>query len=144
MKKLKLKVQVNVLCLHKGEWKVLLLKLNKRRGSFWQSVTGKVDKDDVSFASAALREAKEETSFPRRARLELIDLNMDFEYYNKELDRHYYEKIYCLKLYTPWEVEIDPKEHCEFKWVPLSKIGTQDVEFLHNQKALQKCQILFG
>ena len=43
-----------------NEKQFLLLKMNEKRGFFWQNITGGVEKSE-DFKAAALREAKEET-----------------------------------------------------------------------------------
>ena len=44
----------------KTGYDVLLLKTNKRRGSFWQNVTGGVETSDHTLLKAAEREIEEE------------------------------------------------------------------------------------
>src|SRR3989338_9383634 len=75
-KSMKKKVQV-VICLDaKDKNEVLLFKTNKKRGSFWQNITGGVDKGE-SFEDGAIREVFEESSIKVKES-DLINLKMDF------------------------------------------------------------------
>ncbi|MBD65342.1 MAG: hypothetical protein CME62_09045 [Halobacteriovoraceae bacterium] len=112
----------------------LLLKMNERRMYLWQNVTGSVDEGE-KYSKAALREAKEETGIKKKNIKNLIKSSMKFTFtdqYKKDIT----EKIFFLEAYEKWDVKIDPKEHCDFKWVDENDINRDSVHFDSNYKAL--------
>jgi dATP pyrophosphohydrolase len=117
------KVQVVVFDLSGEIPKVLLLKTNKSRGSFWQNITGSLHSKE-STLSAAKRELFEETGLVPN---EIFDLDYYFEYGD------FVEQVFGAVLSTtPKKIKLDPKEHDDFKWVEASKISKADYKYQSN------------
>lgn len=132
----KRKVQTIIFyCDTEGKKHFLLLKLNKKRGFFWQSVTGGVDEGE-DFVQAALREAQEETQITTKNIKNIIETNYEFEFVD-QYKNEVIEKVFIIEAKLIWDVVIDPSEHDEFKWVPESQITQESVKFESNYKALK-------
>lgn len=119
--KLKKKVQVVITC----QDEVLLLKLSKKRGGFWQNVTGSVDPGE-EFETAATRELKEETEFDSK----VFYLPLDFEF-DDQFGFHVLEKIYYCQIKTKKDPVLS-KEHQDFKWVKLKDLKANDYKYETN------------
>jgi 8-oxo-dGTP pyrophosphatase MutT (NUDIX family) len=107
----------------KREWRVLLLKTNAERGSFWQPVTGSVEKGEP-IPKGALREAIEETGLAPLKSLELLGYEFNFESkWGPTHETAFYYETYagCPK------VTLDPREHVESQWASF----TQALSLLH-------------
>jgi 8-oxo-dGTP pyrophosphatase MutT (NUDIX family) len=120
-----------------GEKEFLLLKTNERRGLFWQSVTGSVEKGE-DFKTAAFREVLEETNCQAENITSVVDLEMDFEFKDQWGDE-VYEKVFAFEIKDNFELILDPKEHIEFKWVKENFINRDSVKFETNYEAIKKC-----
>ena len=114
----------------------LLLKMNERRGLFWQNVTGGVEKSE-KFKEAALREAIEETGLKEKNLKKLQSINYQFEFHD-QWGNDVVEKVYSLEVFKSWEIVLDPSEHIDYKWVSENQITTDSVKFESNYHALQK------
>jgi 8-oxo-dGTP pyrophosphatase MutT (NUDIX family) len=119
--------------------KVLILKLLGKRGGFWQTVTGGVEKAE-SFAEGALREAQEETGLQFDREPQYLGLEQTFE------SRHggeSHEKAFYLPVFggaSPPEPRLDGKEHDEFAWVTPSA-GAAQVRFPFNARAIERASV---
>lgn len=134
------KRKVQVVIFHIGASKqkeFLLLKTNEKRGLFWQSVTGGVEKNEA-YQEAALREVIEETSLSEELIFSLTDIDQDFEFHDR-WGNDVIEKVFALKLKKKFEVIIDPSEHCDFKWVNSTDINEKSVKYITNYKAIKTC-----
>ena len=82
------KVQVVVFFSDDENFHLLLLQTNERRGSFWQNVTGGVEKEDRDFFAAAKREVQEELGvIPNK----IFDLDKSFSFidqWNTQVTEH--------------------------------------------------------
>lgn len=114
----------------------LLLQTNERRGSFWQNVTGKID-DGETFEEGGLREAMEETKLPIESIIDMINLEMRYDFIDSR-DRKVHEECYLIILEKKWDVRIDSHEHQNFKWVTINEINRDSVKFESNFETLQK------
>ena len=114
----------------------LLLQTNERRGLFWQNVTGKLE-DNETFEEGGLREAIEETNLPIDKIVDIIDLNLRFDFIDLR-ERNVREECFLIILDGKWEIKLDSHEHSNFKWVPLNEIKNDSVKFESNYEALQK------
>jgi len=127
------KVQVWILIDLPNKQAVLLLKTSPQRGSFWQPVTGSVEKEE-SDLTAALREAMEETGL-KIVREQLQALNYGFSFFrgSEQIE----ETVFFVKLNGTTEpaIMLDNREHSEFKWCSL-KQAMVDLKFDSNRKAL--------
>jgi dihydroneopterin triphosphate diphosphatase len=127
------KLPVSVLVvIHTGQLEVLLLQRAARPG-FWQSVTGSLDREDEPLESAAAREVMEETGIDAHAgRLARWNVVNTFEIYPQWRHRfapgvlHNTEHVFGLRLAGRAPVEVSPREHDAFVWLPW-------------QEAAQKC-----
>ncbi len=132
----KRKVQVVIFyCAKDYKKHFLLLKVNKERGLFWQNVTGGVNKNE-KYTAGALREVIEETGLKKKNIKELIKTDMKFKFLSR-WGKEVKEKVFLLQCHKPWDVVIDPKEHCKYKWVEESEISAKSVKFETNYQALQ-------
>lgn len=116
----------------------LLLQTNERRGSFWQNVTGKLESNET-FEEGGLREAIEETGLEIEKIVDILDLNLRFEFIDQR-ERNVHEETFLIILDEKWKVKIDPHEHQDHKWVDLTEINRESVKFESNFEALQKSQ----
>lgn len=134
----KRKAQVSVFYCDKQNNKYfLLLKTNKRRGEFWQNITGSVEKGE-SFFEGAQRELFEETSIKSN---KLIDMSMDFSF-KDQWGYDCVEKSYSLKLESKCKIEIDPDEHTEFMWINFNEITDDLIKFRSNYDLIKRCASL--
>jgi ADP-ribose pyrophosphatase YjhB (NUDIX family) len=114
----------------------LLMKTNKKRGSFWQNVTGKVEEGET-FDEGGMREAIEETDLKIHQIVDIIDLNLPFEFIDQH-GRQVHEECFMVILEDRWDVKIDPHEHDAFEWVMMKDISSDSVKYSSNFEALQK------
>lgn len=131
----KRKAQVAIFHLDEQQQKVfLLLKTNKKRGEFWQNVTGSVE-DGESYQEGAIREAIEETGLKDKNIKKISPTEVCFQFIDR-WEREVKEKTYLIQVKKPWEVEIDEKEHCKYKWVPAKELKPQSVKYISNYLTL--------
>ena len=119
---LRKKVQVVVFDLSGKTPRVLLLKTNKSRGSFWQNITGSVETNEPLLV-AAKRELLEETGLVPN---EIFNLDYYFEY--DQFSEHVFAVVL---LKTPKEIVLGP-EHEECKWVEVNSLTKDSYKFLSN------------
>jgi len=112
----------------------LLLKMNERRKFLWQNVTGKVEKGE-KYTQAALRESQEETGLKNKNIKAIYKSAMKYTFID-QWEKNVKEKIFFLECHDKWDVEIDPSEHCEYKWVDEKDINRDSVHFDSNYRAL--------
>ena len=135
---IKKKVQVVIASLDKssGTYKILLLMTNEKRGSFWQNVTGSVEKDE-SDEAAALREVIEETGLKLEYVVDLIDLKIIHQFTDSR-NKKCEEYSFLLITDHQWKIKIDPHEHQESHWCAMDKLTKDSVKYESNWKTLQK------
>lgn len=136
----KRKVQVSVFyCDEQNNKYFLLLKTNKRRGEFWQNITGGVD-DGESYEQGALRELLEETSIEIKVE-HLKDMNLEFKFVD-QWQNDCTEKCYCVKLDSIRSVVLDQSEHCDFKWINFNDIKNDLIKYDSNYQLIKECSKL--
>jgi 8-oxo-dGTP pyrophosphatase MutT (NUDIX family) len=118
----------------------LLLQTNKKRGEFWQNVTGKLE-DQETFEEGALREAIEETQLQIEAIIDIVDLNLVYKFTDK-WKRKVTEKCFLIILDKKWEVQIDDHEHQDHQWVKLDELTEGIVHYPSNYETLEKSRYL--
>lgn len=124
------KVQVVVIAKAQNNKKHLLrLKTNKRRGNFWQNITGGVDPGE-SFIHAAVRELKEETTINVEAS-KLIDLDIEYQFRDR-WENQVTERCYFLYLNEIPKIVLDPSEHQEFVWDEVDGVHMDQFEYESN------------
>ena len=135
---MKKKVQVVIAGLDKssGTYKILLLMTNEKRGSFWQNVTGSVEKNE-SEEAAALREVMEETGLKLEDVVDLIDLKL-IHHFTDSRDKKCQEYSFLLITDKQWKIKIDPHEHQESHWCEIDKLSIHSVKYDTNWETLQK------
>lgn len=109
--------------IHTPALEVLLIERADFPG-FWQSVTGSRD-DDEALVETAIREVAEETGIDA-AQYELTDWQLQnvYEIYPKWVHRyppgttHNTEHVFSLELPQPVEVQLSPREHLSYQWLP--------------------------
>ena len=100
---------------------VLMLR-RKYPDDFWQSVTGSLEWGEQSFEAAA-RELQEETGLCEQ-NIQDCEYSQEFEIYSIWRDRYApgvmknREHVYRLELDKVQEIQLDPREHLEYKWMP--------------------------
>jgi dATP pyrophosphohydrolase len=119
--------------------KVLILKLLGKRGGFWQTVTGGVEKGE-SFAEGALREAVEETGLRFDREPQYLGLEQTFESRHGSASN---EKAFYLPVFggsAPPEPKLDGKEHDEFAWITPAAAAAQ-VRYPFNARAIERASV---
>ncbi len=134
--------KVQVWILDSALKKVLLLKLNRKRGAFWQPVTGGVDDGEASVQGAA-REVLEETGIRGRPRSTGFRFSFEGRWGPAR------EIVYALRLKKSEGLvkpRLDPREHVQARWVTPAQ-ARRLVKFESNRKglaaALEVFRILF-
>ncbi len=114
----------------------LLMQTNKKRGEFWQNVTGKIETGET-FEVGALREVMEETGFKIDWMIHFIDLDLTHKFIDQR-NRDVVEKSYLILVDHLFEVSIDPHEHQSHRWV--KNISRKSVLHFGNFEALEKAK----
>ncbi|MES2528906.1 MAG: NUDIX domain-containing protein [Bdellovibrionota bacterium] len=112
----------------------LLMQTNKKRGQFWQNVTGKIDPGE-SYEEGALREVVEETALKPEWLIHFIDLKLSHEFIDQR-NRDCHENCYLAIVDRLYKVKIDPHEHQDHKWE--KEISRDSVLHQGNFEALEK------
>jgi dATP pyrophosphohydrolase len=110
--------------IHTPALQVLLLERADHPG-FWQSVTGSKDRADEALAFTCAREVREETGLDV-TRYELLDWDLINRYEIFPHWRHRYpegvthntEHVFGLCVPAPLPVEVAPREHLGYVWLP--------------------------
>src|SRR5262249_8786190 len=116
------KVQVWIVCARPGSragrFQVLLLKMRKDRGGYWQPVPGSGEKGE-GLKAAALREAVEETGL--RFRMQPRSLAESFRFESRwggTCEEHgFFLRVAAGRDGEPVQVVLDPGEHTDYEWV---------------------------
>ena len=128
---MKRKVQVWIRSKEKGEPRVLLLLTRPSRGTFWQPVTGSVEKGET-LEQGALREATEESGLDFRKMPEPIGHEFNFTGRKGKPIR---ETCFSIWVDDCPDVTLDPKEHVDSIWVsPVEAL--KRLRFESNREAL--------
>lgn len=131
----KRKVQsVIYFCAEDNKKHFLLLQMNERRKFLWQNVTGSVD-DGENYQQAAIREAKEETNLREKNIKKIHSTQLEYCFID-QWNNNVIEKVFFIECYKDWNVEIDPSEHSNFKWVQGHELTKDIVHFQSNYLAL--------
>ena len=112
----------------------LLLKMNERRNFHWQNITGGVD-DGEEYIDAAKRETVEETSISKENIIKIHSSDLNFEFHDG-WGNDVVERVFFIQCNKKFNVEIDPSEHSDFKWVAEKEINRSVVHYESNFKAL--------
>lgn len=129
------KVQVVVLT-KKSPTEVLILQTNARRGSFWQNVTGSVEKNE-DYLTAAKRELEEETRIGNKQLLSFQALDFDFRF-TDQFKRKVKEECFLAIIEAPCDIVIDPSEHQAYQWKKVEDLSVHDFKYPSNFEALTK------
>jgi len=118
----------------------LLLQTNEQRGKFWQNVTGKIEGDET-FEEGGLREAIEETHLKVESIIDIVDLGLNYEFTDQR-GRKVHEKSFLIICDQKWDIQIDPKEHVNFKWIKQDDVEEGIVKFRSNLETLEKAKLI--
>ena len=124
---MKNKVQVWILT----QKEVLIFLTNKKRGNFWQPVTGSAESFDLQLKDAAIREVKEETGFIK----DVEPLNHQFHFLNQFGEETSEHGFYIL-LDEKENPILDPNEHDSFQWVSFDE-ALKRIRFDSNKEMLK-------
>ena len=119
---------------------LLLLKTNPKRGSFWQNVTGSVEKNE-DFLHAAKRELQEETGI---CDAELEKLDYSFTFKSPLHKKDVLEQAFLAKIKNRPKIILDGKEHEDFAWIELNAITRENYKYESNFIAFQKSLLLLN
>lgn len=119
-----------------GVWACLILKRNKEGGGIWQNVTGSVDENET-FEEGALRETIEETGLAVESIVDIHEIGLVFKFLDR-WKRKVEERTFLIVSEQQWKPVIDPKEHADWKWVPLHEIDPSVLEWPSNSETLLK------
>ena len=109
-----------------------MLQTNKKRGEFWQNITGGVDQGE-SFNEAASRELIEETKI--ESQVNETDLFFKFhDQWKKDVT----EQVFWATSLTR-EVEISSDEHQDYKWINIEEISKDSYKYPSNFEAFKEC-----
>lgn len=114
----------------RGKKHFLLLKTNKKRGEYWQNVTGSVDKDET-YQEGALREAMEETGLKSKMIKKIHATELCFQFHDR-WGKDVKEKTFIVEVFEPFEVKIDPSEHCDYMWLGEKEISARVFKHINN------------
>jgi 8-oxo-dGTP pyrophosphatase MutT (NUDIX family) len=134
MQKIKKKAQVLILTQVGRTKKVLLLRTNKKRGQFWQNVTGSVEKKE-SFFEGALRELHEETGLNLDHIVKFQKLNLAFKFKDR-FNKNVVEEAFLVVVNGIFTPKLDAKEHDKFQWKNASSIKQSTYKFGSNYRTL--------
>ncbi len=139
MTRFKRKVQVWIYCRHsqEGDFSFLVLLTRPERGSFWQPVTGSVDRGET-LIDAALREAQEESGFVFTASPEPVGQPFEYESRGKNV----LEQAFLLAVPAPSfrkpSPQLDPHEHIDYRWVT----GMEAIQMIAYDSNVQILEII--
>ena len=115
------------------EQKLLVMQLIETRGSFWQSPTGGVEKEE-DFAAAALREAQEETGLKFSTWPQYLGLEYEFDgRWGAARERAFL--LWTIGGTKPPMVTLDPTEHQAYEWLEL-EAAEEKVKYPANKEAI--------
>jgi len=137
----KQKVQVWIWCRAStdSEPKVLLLKMLKERGGYWQPVTGSVESEDQNLEAAALREMQEETALDPLRPPKALGYEFTFpSRWGGQCRESVFEAEVSMKGGHPPQVKVDPKEHTEYQWLTVQEAK----KLLHFESNVQPLLLL--
>lgn len=130
------KVQVVVLKKSpKGELSVLLLQTNKDRGSFWQNMTGNLNRGEEK-DEGAKRELQEETGLSEKD-YAFYDLDYTFDY-NSRHGGLAQENLFLVLLKKDCPISISALEHQAYEWVATTAIKVKSYFYPSNYEAFLK------
>ena len=119
--------------------KVLLLQTNKKRGEFWQNITGGVESTDLNKQDAAIREVLEETKLTPSS---ISQIKLKFKFFD-QWKTHVTESVFCAVCQTSNNQDlspiIDPKEHQSYMWVDAEKVRRNHYFYENNYYAFKVC-----
>lgn len=111
----------------------LLLQTNRKRGEFWQPVTGSVETGE-EFAEGAWREAVEETQLQFAGKP--LDTGYSFEFKSARGDL-VEERVFMVLVAERAEPVLDPSEHQAYRWVPAGEAEPL-IHFQSNAQGLKR------
>lgn len=115
----------------------LLLRVNKRRGLFWQNSTGSVE-DDESFIDGAKREAIEETGLALENIKTITETSLSYKFID-QWNEQVFEKVFFIECKRSWDVVLDEEEHCDFQWTSSDSFKAGLLKYKSNSEAILKC-----
>jgi len=115
-----------------GSFVFLILKINPKKGGFWQPITGNVEQEET-FEEATNRELREETGITSIIRL--VDTGYSFKFFDD--NRQQLEKVFGAEVDSDTEVILS-EEHVEFQWVSGKDALNKYLKYPGNKEGLKK------
>lgn len=115
---------------------LLLLYLIPKRGSYWQNVTGGMDKGETPTESAH-RELFEETGLTAKDG-KLLNLHFCLEWEGKNFI--FQEHCFHFLMLEKKDPILDGKEHEKFKWVKIKDVSEENYKHASNWKVFKKAK----
>lgn len=130
-KELPIKIQTILYRIENGTPLVLVMKRSPQDGGFWQTITGTLELNESIFDSRK-RELREETGIA-----DAIYDDMEVNRFSwKKKDWVVVEIVYSARTKSR-EIILNPKEHSEYKWLPIDK-AIELVEKEQTKECLKK------
>ena len=120
-----------------GKYEFLLLKRNKKKGGFWQPVTGGIETEDKSKKERVIQEIFEETGITKDKILRIIEDIHYFEFSDPDPTEEY---VFAAEVNNDVKVNINQNiypEHDEYKWLPYDE-AEKLLIWDNNKTALEK------
>jgi len=117
-----------------SEYKFLILKYSKGKGSFYQNMTGGVDDTDNSLFGALIRELDEELKLDKKDIITLLPEIYYFEFKDKN-NTSIYETVFAIEVGVHFNPTLSD-EHESFKWMNYDE-AIKNVKFDTNKESLK-------
>ncbi len=110
---------------------LLLLQTNKKRGEFWQNVTGSLEKVDREIIDGAFREVVEETTISRNLIQKFAQLPLEYQF-RDQWGKDVLEFTFCFLIDESATIKLDEHEHQNYEWINADKVTKQHYKYPSN------------
>lgn len=116
-----------------NELEFLVLKRVPEDGGFWQAVTGTIEKNEPAL-EALKRELAEEAGITQP--IHISQKLEDYHWQNQETGLVGSDQVFGVEVTSQTIIKIDPKEHSEYKWLPVDK-AMSVLKYEGNKKSME-------